>query len=234
MRTNPTRFHFRSSPAAFTLVELLVVIVIVAALASMGFFGARRMIDTSRTTKTVAHLRQLQIANTSYATEHSGSYVKTFDGLAWTNGWCWNSEFLSCVGVTSVSSALPQIFRSGFSAPSARLAYNCSKVPNANGGSSYFWGNQTNLSLRIDHIQRPEITVAFVDSNDWWVSPDNWNAWKSAVHDKSGGPPAAVAYRNNGKAAAVTFSGSVVMLERKDLDSSSPAGKWRWWYDGNN
>ena len=233
MKTSPTRFHFRSSPAAFTLVELLVVIVIVAALASMGFFGARRMIDASRTTKTVAHLRQLQIANTLYATEHNGSYVKTFDG-AWTNGWFWNSEFLSCAGVSPETTALPQIFRSGFSAPSARLAYNCSKVPNANGGSSYFWGNQTNLSLRIDHIQRPETTVAFVDSNDWWVNPDNWNAWKSVAHDRSGGPSAAVAYRNNGKAAAVTFSGSVVMLGRKDLDSSSPAGKWRWWYDGTN
>ena len=213
--------------------ELLVVIVIVAALAFMGFFGARRMIDASRTTKTVAHLRQLQIANTLYATEHNGSYVKTFDG-AWTNGWFWNSEFLSCAGVSPETTALPQIFRSGFSAPSARLAYNCSKVPNANGGSSYFWGNQTNLSLRIDHIQRPETTVAFVDSNDWWVNPDNWNAWKSVAHDRSGGPSAAVAYRNNGKAAAVTFSGSVVMLGRKDLDSSSPAGKWRWWYDGTN
>ena len=213
--------------------ELLVVIVIVAALASMGFFGARRMIDASRTTKTVAHLRQLQIANTLYATEHNGSYVKTFDG-AWTNGWFWNSEFLSCAGVTPETTALPQIFRSGFSAPSARLAYNCSKVPNANGGSSYFWGNQTNLSLRIDHIQRPETTVAFVDSNDWWVNPDNWNAWKSVAHDRSGGPSAAVAYRNNGKAAAVTFSGSVVMLGRKDLDRSSTAGKWRWGYDGTN
>ena len=87
MTTNPTRFHFRSTPAAFTLVELLVVIVIVAALAVMGFSGARRMIDSSRTTKTVANLRQHQIANTSYATDHNGSYVKTFDGQAWTDGW---------------------------------------------------------------------------------------------------------------------------------------------------
>jgi len=71
------------------------------------------------------------------------------------------------------------VIRSGFSAPSARIAYNCSRVPGPDGNSLYFWSADADLALRVSDLERPEMTVAFIDSNDWWVNPDQWNSWNS-------------------------------------------------------
>jgi len=126
------------------------------------------------------------------------------------------------------------VFRSGCSTQSALIAYNCSRVPGPDGSPVFFRSKDANLGLHIHHLERPEVTVAFVDSNDWWVNPDQWNSWKTVANDVKNNPPAAVGYRNNGKAAAVTFGGNVVMLERKDMEKFTDQGKWRWWHNGRN
>jgi prepilin-type N-terminal cleavage/methylation domain-containing protein len=226
--------HTGSSRPAFTLVELLVVIVIIVSLAALSLVGVRRMIDNAKTTKTVSNLRQLQAANAVYSVDNNGKYVRLFTGQSFSNGWFWNPEFLACLGETldSKGQVSTPVIRSGFSAPSARIAYNSSRVPGPNGDSLYFWSADADLALRVSDLVRPETTVAFIDSNDWWVNPDQWNSWKTIANDQKSSPPAAVAYRNRGKAAAVTFGGNVLMLERQDMDKSTPSGKWRWWYNG--
>ncbi len=231
----PSHSHRLVRPG-FTLVEILVVIVIIATLAAIIFTGARRMMDTAKTTTTVANLKSLQTANSAYAVDNNGVYVTAFTGGSFKNGWKWNSKFLDCLGVTATGNDIDKqpVFRSGFPAQSAIIGYNCSKVPGADGSPAYFWSKDANLGLRLHHLERPEMTVAFVDCNDWWVNPDQWNSWKSVANDIKNTVPAAVAYRNRGKAAAVTFGGNVVMLERKDLDKSTDSGKWRWWYNGKS
>lgn len=219
---------------------MLIVFVIIAVLAALIFTGTRKMMNSARTSTTIANLKQLQIANTTYAADNSGVYVTAFTGGSFKDGWKWNLKFLDCLGVTVTGNqvvnqvAKEPVFRSGFSTPSALIAYNCSRVPGPDGSPVSFWSKDANLGLRIHHLERPETTVAFVDSNDWWANPDQWNSWKTVAHDQKNNPPAAVAYRNNGKAAAVTFGGNVVMLGRKDLDKSTPEGKWRWWYNGKS
>lgn len=209
---------------------------IIVSLAALSILGVRRMMDGAKTATTVSNLRQLQAANATYAVDRNGKYVRLFTGQSFSNGWYWNPEFLECLGEKPDSKGRVNtpLIRSGFPAPSARIAYNCSRVPGPNGNSLYFWSADADLALRVSDLQRPEMTVAFIDSNDWWVNPDQWNSWKSVENDQRNSPPAAVAYRNRGKAAAVTFGGNVVMLERHDMDKSTTNGKWRWWYNGKN
>ena len=62
----------------FTLVELLVVITIIVVLAALSVVGVSRMRAAGDTATAVRNIRQLQIANVSYATEHNGRYASYF------------------------------------------------------------------------------------------------------------------------------------------------------------
>ena len=64
-------FQSPSRARGFTLVELLVVITIIAALASLVFMLARRSLDTARTSTSVSNLHQLHTGIMSFAAENS-------------------------------------------------------------------------------------------------------------------------------------------------------------------
>lgn len=216
---------------AFTLTELLVVIAIVAFLAALiipAIAGAR---SKACTTKTMSNLRQLQVANIGYAQDNDGVYVSAFDGGNWDHGWKWNETYLSHLSIEPSGGTEPPILRSGFSQKAAIIAYNVPKVP-GNSGYDYYWSGGAKLALRQNQVERPDTTIAFLDANDWWVDPDQWSKWKGAAHDLANNPHASVAYRNNGKAAAVTYAGTIVMLSRDELDPNKPEGQWRWYFDG--
>ncbi len=68
--------HRRTS--GFTLVELLVVISIIAVLATLTFLGFTRMRAAADKATTVSNIRQLQGANQSYATDHNGRYASYY------------------------------------------------------------------------------------------------------------------------------------------------------------
>lgn len=68
---NKQEFHQR----AFTLVELLVVIVIIATLATLGFIAARKAMDSAIKSKTVANMRQIASAAQVFSAENNGMLV---------------------------------------------------------------------------------------------------------------------------------------------------------------
>jgi prepilin-type processing-associated H-X9-DG protein len=70
MKTPTPRCH-----PGFTLVELLVVIVIIITLAALSLMGFRKIREAGDRATTIAVLRQLQVANVGYASEHNGQYV---------------------------------------------------------------------------------------------------------------------------------------------------------------
>lgn len=90
-------------------------------------------------------------------------------------------------------------------------------------------GNNGRMSLRNLEVQKPNRLIAFAECNDWMVAHtesgknliDHWEE----KYDKGEPNPsvAAPAFRNNGKVAVVTYSGSVQMLTRDE------AREWDRW-----
>ncbi len=68
----------RRKHTGFTLIELLVVILIIAVLAVLSFLGYSRYRDMADKTRSINNLRQIMMANASYAADHSGRYVPLY------------------------------------------------------------------------------------------------------------------------------------------------------------
>ncbi len=79
----PRSCLMKSSPrSAFTLVELLVVLAIVAVLAALLVPAARSALDTARSTKCASNLRQIGLALSAYASDNNNAYPPLTDAVA--------------------------------------------------------------------------------------------------------------------------------------------------------
>lgn len=72
MKSNPLISKHRQG---FTLVEILVVAVIIAILATLSLTGARKMMDSASSTNTVSHLKQLSTAAQLFSSENGGALM---------------------------------------------------------------------------------------------------------------------------------------------------------------
>ena len=70
---------------AFTLVELLVVMAIIAVLASLGYAGAGAVIGKGHATKCLSNMRQIGAAMQMFAADNDGHLPGTSHGVSWTN-----------------------------------------------------------------------------------------------------------------------------------------------------
>jgi prepilin-type N-terminal cleavage/methylation domain-containing protein/prepilin-type processing-associated H-X9-DG protein len=78
---------------AFTLVELLVVVAIIAVVISLLIPAVHSIHGAGRTVKCLANLRSLQVASMAYATDHRGALIDvglphggaSFEEIAWVN-----------------------------------------------------------------------------------------------------------------------------------------------------
>jgi len=208
----------------FTLVELLVVIAIVAVLAALVFSISRNALQRAATTKTLNSLKQLQLANGLYASDHNGSYVPPKGGTdpnAWSAMWFLNSSFTSGLGLTDANwdEKYPEAATSGH-----KSARSPSEPKNAtrgrfsiaiNNGTRQHWGNSSgvlgSMSFHTSQINHPARAMAFCDANDFWVAAGSgsWSGWTSDAAPWGG---MKMAYRNNGKAAVVHFDGSTSLV----------------------
>lgn len=82
---HPDRFSKPKASAAFTLVELLVVVAIIAVLAGLIFAASGKIRAMGDRTKCVSNLRQVGAAMASYMGDHDGS----LPGPLWTWQSCW-------------------------------------------------------------------------------------------------------------------------------------------------
>jgi len=103
----------RNSKNGFTLVELLVVIAIVGVLGTVSVTSIFHLRKSADKTVALGSMRQLQIANTSYATENNGRFVPPqADVGGVTYEWFENPEFVSLIKSpesTYVSSGTPDV-----------------------------------------------------------------------------------------------------------------------------
>ena len=75
----------RKTKTAFTLIELLVVIIIIALLAALLLPALAKAKASAQQTNCKSNMKQLVLANESYATDNKGKYVYDSDTDHWAN-----------------------------------------------------------------------------------------------------------------------------------------------------
>lgn len=234
--------HHRSG---FTLIEMLIVVAIIAALAFLVFSGARRARDSAMMTTGMTRIRSLQLANAGYASDHNGKFApvwgtegdaKTSYGDSWLN----NPEYLSYLSSNSKvkdsktgkydENVLdPVVLKSGVS-DRYRLSVSFGYVENNVPGRNWSSGgapSQTEASkdpLRRWYMQTlhdPANMAAFITSCDFIGKYSGRHKW--AANPKEGYQEGKVAYRYNGKMLAVFYDGhteAVSYAKIKDIDAN--------------
>lgn len=92
MRSNMKMQPRSPAPTGFTLVELLVVVVIVTALAFLGFTAARDMRDNANLSACATNMRNIGIAMQIYADDHQGFYPDTTHSQSADKAWIYQLE----------------------------------------------------------------------------------------------------------------------------------------------
>ena len=239
----------------FTLVELLVVIVIIIALAAVVFPMARSIRQAAGTAKTVSNLRQIQAANASFASDNNGFFLGNCPdgGGPWGPPWFTYMPFVSMLGVNATGEGAngntlpdgwgknyPEVLKCGMAvsvstAPEAKdrnftIAMNWSSFSHQSdgtaGGASWWIGGKTLQSL----VKNPSRLIMFHESSEIYSLYWERLAWKG---DKAGFS-LGLAFRNKGKTCNVVFAdGHVSGLIRKDVEKDNAQTKRYFLWDAD-
>jgi prepilin-type N-terminal cleavage/methylation domain-containing protein/prepilin-type processing-associated H-X9-DG protein len=217
--------------SGFTLVELMVVIMIIAALAALALMISGRVRRAGLKATSVNNLKQLQLANSLYATDHNGRYVPALgpdgDGEM-VQHWDRNPDFLvhlrgeaplSADGRNDVPVNLLDPAAYGAQGPyfdMLRGSYGMlERIADDSGAQG------TDPSLRLARITFPERTAAFVTATDRLVAYGGRFTWSGAEDEAIGG---IIAYRHNDKALVAYYDGHVSEITRGDMEAIDQNG----------
>jgi prepilin-type processing-associated H-X9-DG protein len=212
-----------SSRTGFTLTEVLVVVLILIVLAVLGLSGVTKLRGAADKAASVRNLAQIQLANTSYATDHGGRFVPIFifdeHGSQYV-GWTSNSEFLihltgDTVSTSSgkVSTALPlnlmdpivvRAKKRMYQDLSASYGYNTTGVP---GGT--FGQPNASPAFTLSQLRAPDRTAAFITATDWNVRYVSRFKWEGAAAVEGKTSDQKTAYRHRGAALVAYYDGHV-------------------------
>lgn len=207
--------------SGFTLVELLVTITILIALAAIVITSVNSMRQSANTALALSRVRSLGLANASYATEHSGKYVPVFsfdkDQKASVQ-WFYNKEFLTgLIGNTEFlndpeenegkggypESVLDPVTvrakKTYWDRISGSFGYNSENTKGGGWGEANAAAHHSTLS-----IASPNRTFQFITATDWLAKYSGRSLWKTQpVEGKT--PDGKIAYRHKGKALVVFY-----------------------------
>ena len=225
----------KSCRPGFTLTELLVVIVIIIVLAVVAFTGLSRFRAMGDRAVSVSILRQLQIANTSYAGDRNGQYVplvsKNSAG-AISMEWYRDPDFLSYLtgqeiqGPSQPEMEIPHSLLDPVVVRAKRRHWqrlSASYGFNSTGLSYPQDHNSPPYCYRVHHIAEPSRTAFIVTATDYTVNYAGRFLWQDApVEGKT--TNSKTAYRHAGKAAVVYYDGSVDFVSPQDMRRFDAAG----------
>jgi prepilin-type N-terminal cleavage/methylation domain-containing protein/prepilin-type processing-associated H-X9-DG protein len=171
-----------SSSRAFTLVELLVVVAIIALLLGILLPALGRAREVARATVCGSNIRQLALANLTYAQANAGHLVRAARDIWHPNFERWHgrrtagdqpfeparSDMAAYFGESGSVKACPDFvegrdYQEGFEDGCGGYGYNQSYL----GGRSDLYGTSPTAaahSARVDDISRPVETVMFTDA----------------------------------------------------------------------
>jgi prepilin-type N-terminal cleavage/methylation domain-containing protein/prepilin-type processing-associated H-X9-DG protein len=230
--------NFRNQKAGiqgFTLTELLVVIAIIAVLATLAFLGTNRVRDMANKSNSIRNLSQLQIANTTYASDHNGKFVplKIIDGGGKAgNRWFQDVKYLATLTgkpaeeleknpTTAIPLEMldPKVVRAR--KPQHDRIYTSYGMNDTSIGGSK---PNTEYAYNLNQLSDPSRSMVFATATDLRATYVSRYAWdfKNPKDEKSSGGE--IAYRHGNKALVVYFDGHVGEMGKADFEAIDKAG----------
>ncbi|MGE9293317.1 MAG: prepilin-type N-terminal cleavage/methylation domain-containing protein [Puniceicoccales bacterium] len=202
---------------AFSLVELLAVIAVVAILSALLMTGVGHVRENMASTHCLSNLRRLQMANITYANSNpQRMYVPTFSNgseVASSGRVLWHSNdaflpFLEVEKFTDRSNWPPTFWPDEFICPTATVEGGRIDRCYASNWSDMPFGRSYNAlgavaAVRVTDVIRPGEVIAFVDAPNWLVNYP-FNEYVGEVTTNN-----AIGYRHKGKANVVFYDGHV-------------------------
>lgn len=205
----------RPASQAFTLMELLVVISIIAVLAAMLLPAIHSVRSMARQMVCGQSLRQMQMANISYATEHDGSYVQIALRVAsaTTQSWKTNADYLEQLEQDSNTWPSKLLCAESLAVTGGTLSVTRSYGANIGTSASV---SDRDFTFPVAQIRRSGDKIAFIDALDWWVNEIGANKYVGEAVVV--GISMNAAYRHRGRANIAFYDGHVGSLPRADID----------------
>ncbi len=217
-------------PRGFTLTEMLVVILIIAVIATLSMMGISRMRAAGDRATTMMVMRQFQVANIGYATENNGYYVPVAELNAndiLSLEWFRNPKFLvHLYGDPSVfdkSDAQLQVAPPGNLDPVAYRAkkryYDQISASFGINAEDLNWPKKYTdppMSYRVSDVTNPGRTAFLATAVNYQFKHDGRMLWKQEpVEGKV--KTNKMAFRHGGKAVVVFYDGSIGMIGHEDI-----------------
>ena len=241
-----------SPTAGFSLVELLLAVSVIALLAGLLLPVVSTVRDSARSLRCTNNLRQMGIANASYAQDNRGSLVPIYRtgstnlgsaaapqyGSAWNNQWIDNPEFLELLDPRNTSGQLTEATRCPSSyqrTTVTRLSYGLNRsAPGYAPDGGWNGSVGDNLYRRGNWLAAPRMgqvapgAMMFTDAVDWVIRDWNYDSWTMASEVAGGWQANSYRHRNRGN--VVRFDGSAIAIRRgsDQANKNKPEGALLW------
>lgn len=220
----------RREAAAFTLVELLVTIVIIAALVSISMFGFLKFRNVGDRTTSMSNIRQLQIANMQYAGEHNGNCVpiRRNDDKGNATRWFSNPDYVDILtGLVFTEGTKIKVSDAPLNMLDPKVVR--AKKTNFNKIYASYGMNATGLSLggapnlnsayNMNKVRDPARAMAFATATDFRINYAGRYRWNFDDPNDSKTSGGELAYRHGDKILVVYFDGHVGEMSKADLQT---------------
>jgi len=212
----PPRAH-----CAFSLVELLAGLAVLAILALLLFPVLRSVRDHSAMTKSLGIVRQFQEANSLYALDNDGKYitVRTVDENGRVKRWLDFYAYRQYLGIPYGGEWPLELIspNAGVLDENGKPRHTRSYGMNTLGFDDWF-NPGANYQATMTSLEDPVSTIAFADALDWIIADHGIKRYPG----KEEYTKHAIAFRYNGKATVVFYDGHTgaytmeEMLEHKN------------------
>lgn len=212
----------------FTLVELLVVIAMIATLAAISVAAVFKFRERADIANAMNSLKQLQTANTTYASDHNGRYVPASgpgpDGTSvpWYDNEEYNFALTGDAGminggarVRDIPDSLldPKVLRkksTGYRSLAASYGYNVENMPAA--------GSPTAVrAFKMAQVNDPARTAVFMSSTSPEVTYAGRNAWTGSAASEGLTSSGVLAFRHDDRAGVVYYDGHAEAITRATI-----------------